>query len=43
MRLQLPCKALYRNFLEHTSPEPYDAIVILGVMEHLPNYRAVLR
>jgi cyclopropane-fatty-acyl-phospholipid synthase len=41
--LQLPCTVLYRNFLEHTSPEPYDAIVILGVMEHLPDYRAVLR
>jgi cyclopropane-fatty-acyl-phospholipid synthase len=42
-KLQLPCKVLYRNFMEHTSPEPYDAIVILGVMEHLPDYRAVLR
>ena len=26
----------------HHSPEPYDAIVILGVMEHLPDYPAVL-
>ncbi len=42
-KLQLPCRVLYRNFMEHTSPEPYDAIVILGVMEHLPDYRAVLR
>ena len=23
--------------------QPYDAIAILGVMEHLPNYTAVLR
>ena len=28
---------------EYESLEPYDAIVILGVMEHLPNYRAVLK
>jgi cyclopropane-fatty-acyl-phospholipid synthase len=42
-KLQLTCTVLYRNFMEHTSPEPYDAIVILGVMEHLPDYHAVLR
>lgn len=42
-RLQLPCQVLNRDFLEYTSPEPYDAIVILGVMEHLPDYPAVLR
>ena len=42
-RLRLPCKAFYQNFMEHTSAEPYDAIVVLGVMEHLPDYEAVLR
>lgn len=42
-RLQLPCKVLNQDFWEHTSPHPYDAIVILGVMEHLPDYPAVLR
>jgi cyclopropane-fatty-acyl-phospholipid synthase len=42
-KLQIPCQVLFRNFMEYTSPEPYDAIVILGVMEHLPDYRAVLR
>ena len=42
-RLQLPCRVENRDFLEYTSPEPYDAIVILGVMEHLPDYPAVLR
>tara|TARA_R110001583_G_scaffold16561_9_gene67813 strand:- start:2079 stop:3272 length:1194 start_codon:yes stop_codon:yes gene_type:complete len=42
-RLQLPCKVLNQDFWEHTSPQPYDAIVILGVMEHLPDYPAVLR
>lgn len=38
----LPCQVLFKNFMEYTSPEPYDAIVILGVMEHLPDYHAVL-
>jgi cyclopropane-fatty-acyl-phospholipid synthase len=42
-RLQLPCQALYQDFVEHVSSEPYDAIVILGVMEHLSDYPAVLR
>jgi cyclopropane-fatty-acyl-phospholipid synthase len=42
-RLQLPCRVLNQDFLEYTAPEPYDAIVILGVMEHLPDYPAVLR
>lgn len=42
-RLQLPCHVLYQDFFEHMSPEPYDAIVILGVMEHLSNYHAVMR
>jgi cyclopropane-fatty-acyl-phospholipid synthase len=41
-RLQLPCEVKYGDFYEYQSPTPYDAIVILGVMEHLPNYRAVL-
>jgi len=42
-QLELPCRVENRDFLEYTSPEPYDAIVILGVMEHLPDYPAVLR
>ena len=41
-RLQLPCRILNQDFLNYTAP-PYDAIVILGVMEHLPDYPAVLR
>lgn len=32
-----------QDFFEHASSEPYDAIVILGVMEHLSNYHAVMR
>ncbi len=42
-RQQLPCRVLNQNFWEHTAADPYDAIVILGVMEHLPDYPAVLR
>ena len=42
-RLALPAQVLNEDFLVHRSPEPYDAIVILGVMEHLPDYLAVLR
>lgn len=42
-RLQLPCKVIYGDFYQHTSPEPYDAIAILGVMEHLPDYAAVVK
>jgi cyclopropane-fatty-acyl-phospholipid synthase len=42
-RLQLPCRVVNQNFLDYTAPAPYDAIVILGVMEHLPDYPSVLR
>ena len=42
-RRQLPCQVLNQDFLAYASPEPYDAMVVLGVMEHLPDYPAVLR
>ncbi|WP_305910154.1 class I SAM-dependent methyltransferase [Methylomarinum sp. Ch1-1] len=42
-RRQLPCRVLNQDYFDYVSPEPYDAIVILGVMEHLPDYPAVLR
>lgn len=42
-RLHLPARAVNQDFLGYRSREPYDAIVILGVMEHLPDYPAVLR
>jgi cyclopropane-fatty-acyl-phospholipid synthase len=42
-REDIPCRVRNQDFLEHTAPEPYDAIVIIGVMEHLPDYPAVLR
>lgn len=30
------------DFLDYKTEDKYDAIVIMGVIEHLPNYRAVL-
>lgn len=42
-RLQLPATVLNEDFLLHRSVEPYDGIVILGVMEHLPDYPNVLK
>ena len=38
----LPCEVRREHFLAHAA-EPYDAIVNLGVTEHLPDYRATLR
>jgi len=38
----LPCRVLRRHFLEYREDEPYDAIVNLGVTEHLPDYAASL-
>jgi cyclopropane-fatty-acyl-phospholipid synthase len=35
----LPCEVLLEDFLGHRPAEPYDAIVIFGVIEHIPNYR----
>jgi cyclopropane-fatty-acyl-phospholipid synthase len=42
-RRGLPCRVEYAHFLEYTGPEPYDAIVNLGVTEHLPDYPATMR
>jgi len=42
-REHLPCQVLNQDFREHHPASRYDAIVILGVMEHLPNYPSVLR
>ncbi len=42
-RQQLPCRVVNQDFFDYTAPEPYDAIVILGVMEHLPDYPSVLQ
>ena len=41
-RLQLPCTVVREHLLEYQSNEQYDAIVNLGVTEHLPDYEATL-
>lgn len=35
----LPGEVRFEDFLEHRPERPYDAIVILGVIEHIPTYR----
>ena len=40
---RLPAKVLLEDFLTHTPEEPYDAVVIYGVIEHIPNYRRFVR
>jgi cyclopropane fatty-acyl-phospholipid synthase-like methyltransferase len=42
-REQLPCEVRLEHFFEHTPSEPYDAIVNLGVTEHLPDYPATVQ
>ncbi|HET7232271.1 MAG TPA: class I SAM-dependent methyltransferase [Longimicrobium sp.] len=39
----LPCQVLREHFYQHAPGEKYDAIVNLGVTEHLPDYRASLK
>jgi cyclopropane-fatty-acyl-phospholipid synthase len=34
----LPCEVLRQDFLEYRPAEPFDAIVIYGVIEHIVNY-----
>jgi cyclopropane-fatty-acyl-phospholipid synthase len=41
-RENLPCRVVREHFLEYTSREKFDAIVNLGVTEHLPDYTATL-
>lgn len=38
----LPCEVRLEHLMEHRPAEPYDAIVNLGVTEHLPDYPATL-
>ncbi|HEX7183050.1 MAG TPA: class I SAM-dependent methyltransferase [Thermoanaerobaculia bacterium] len=35
----LPGEVRFQDFLEHRPERPYDAVVIYGVIEHIPNYR----
>lgn len=37
-REKIPCRVQYQHLHEHRPEKPYDAIVILGVTEHLPDY-----
>jgi len=39
----LPCRVLKQDFLTYTPEAPYDAVVIYGVIEHIPNYRDFCR
>lgn len=39
---RLPCEVVREHFLAYRSREPFDAIVNMGVSEHLPDYRATL-
>lgn len=41
-RERLPCKVVMEHFFEHAPAEKYDAIVNLGVTEHLPDYPRTL-
>lgn len=41
-REDLPCAVIRRHLLEYEADAPYDAIVNLGVSEHLPDYAATL-
>jgi len=42
-RDSLPCEILLEHFLEYKTSEQFDAIINLGVTEHLPDYPATLR
>ncbi|CAA9320006.1 MAG: Cyclopropane-fatty-acyl-phospholipid synthase [uncultured Gemmatimonadetes bacterium] len=39
---RLPTEVRREHLMEHRPAEPYDAIVNLGVTEHLPDYKATL-
>jgi cyclopropane-fatty-acyl-phospholipid synthase len=39
---RLPCRILLEHFYDHVPDRPYDAIVNIGVTEHLPDYRRTL-
>jgi len=41
----MPCelKVEYANIFEYQVDQPYDAVILLGVMEHLPDYDRLLR
>jgi cyclopropane-fatty-acyl-phospholipid synthase len=40
---ELPARVVREHIFEYTSPTRYDAIVNMGVTEHLPDYRRTIR
>jgi len=42
-RKGLPCQAVKEHFLAFSSKDPFDAIVNLGVSEHLPDYASTVK
>jgi cyclopropane-fatty-acyl-phospholipid synthase len=42
-REKLPCKVRNEHLYDHKPDQKYDAIVVLGVTEHLPDYERSLR
>jgi len=40
---RLPCQVQNQHFFDHTATRPYDAIVNLGVTEHLPDYKQTIQ
>jgi cyclopropane-fatty-acyl-phospholipid synthase len=40
-RLGLPCRVELVDFIDHRPPEPYDAAVFMGTLEHVPDYERV--
>ncbi len=42
-RKKLNCRVICEHFLDYRSAQPFDAIVNLGVTEHLPDYPATIR
>ena len=41
-RRNLPCQVVRQHFLEYRNEQPFDAIVNLGVTEHLPDYKSTV-
>ncbi len=39
----LPCHVIKKNFLEFQPEERFDAVVVLGVIEHMPYYEKVIK
>lgn len=39
----LPCHVINQNFMEYKPSEKFDAVVVLGVIEHMPYYDRVVK